>query len=170
MNRQIIQGDALEKLKEIDDNSIDLLCSDFPYGYSFMNKSWDKALVDIPTLKECLRVLKPGSWAFVMCAPRQDVLSHMIVNLSDAGFKTNFTSIYWAYSTGFPKAANTSKLVDKRGGRIGHNTKTIKEKIKNYFKKSALTLSEFNQKCGFEASGYLRKSSTWQSVLPSSNK
>jgi site-specific DNA-methyltransferase (adenine-specific) len=51
-----------------------------------------------------------------MSSPRQDVLSRMIVNLQDAGFETNFTSIYWTYASGFPKAANVSKLVDKRLG------------------------------------------------------
>ena len=28
MNRQILHGDALEKLKTLDDNSIDLICTD----------------------------------------------------------------------------------------------------------------------------------------------
>ena len=49
-----------------------------------------------------------------MSSPRQDVLCKMILNLIDAGFETNFTSIYWTYASGFPKAANVSKLVDKR--------------------------------------------------------
>ena len=81
-----------------------------------MNKAWDAKLVSVETWKECLRVLKPGSFACVMSSPRQDVLSRMIVNLQDAGFRTDFTSLYWTYASGFPKAANISKLVDKRGG------------------------------------------------------
>ena len=31
-----INGDCLEELKKLDDNSIDLLCTDPPYGYGFM--------------------------------------------------------------------------------------------------------------------------------------
>jgi hypothetical protein len=81
-----------------------------------MNKDWDKAVISTDIWKEVLRVLKPGSFAAIMSSPRQDVLSRMIVNLQDAGFRTDFTSIYWAYASGFPKAANVSKLVDKRGG------------------------------------------------------
>ncbi len=114
LNRTILQGDVFEKLTEIPDESIDQIVTDPPYGYSFMNKDWDKAVVKTDVWRECLRVLKPGSFAFVMSAPRQDVLSRMIVNLTDAGFVTNFTSIYWAYASGFPKAANISKLVDKK--------------------------------------------------------
>lgn len=117
MNRQILHGDAIHKLKEIGDNTIDLMATDPPYGYSFMNKNWDKAIISVEIWRECLRVLKAGAFAFVMSAPRQDVLSHMIVNLTDAGFVTNFTSIYWAYGVGFPKAANISKLVDKKLGK-----------------------------------------------------
>lgn len=113
---QILQGDSAQLLKSFPDNSIDLVVTDPPYGYSFMGKDWDKAVPSVDVWKECLRVLKPGAFAFVMSAPRQDVLSQMIVRLSEAGFDTSFTSIYWTYASGFPKAANVGKLVDKRLG------------------------------------------------------
>src|SRR6266496_233499 len=100
----------------MESDSIDLLVTDPPYGYSFMNKDWDKAVIGVDTWKECLRVLKPGAFAFIMSSPRQDVLCKMILNLIDAGFRTDFTSIYWSYASGFPKAADVSKLVDKRQG------------------------------------------------------
>ena len=58
--------DALTILAGLESDSIDLLCTDPPYGISFMGKEWDKALPDINVWKECLRVLKPGSLAFVM--------------------------------------------------------------------------------------------------------
>lgn len=127
----IIQGDCLEKMKELQAESIDLVVTDPPYGYSFMGKDWDKAIVGIPTWRECLRVLKPGGFAFVMSAPRQDVLARMMINLADAGFETGFTSIYWAYATGFPKAMNMGKAVDKRLGVertevIGKRTRNVK--------------------------------------------
>ena len=34
--------------------------------------------------------------------------------LEDVGFDVSFTPIYWAYATGFPKALNIGKAVDKR--------------------------------------------------------
>jgi len=115
-NRTILQGDVLEKLKEIPEESIDCIVTDPPYGYSFMNKDWDKVVVSSDVWRECLRVLKPGSFAFVMSAPRQDVLMRVMTNLERAGFQTGFTSIYWAYASGFPKAMNVSKAVDKKLG------------------------------------------------------
>lgn len=112
----IIHGDSLEKLKDLESDSVDLLCTDPPYGYSFMGKSWDKTLPDIGIFKECFRVLKPGAFAFVMSAPRSDVCARMMLMLEDAGFEIGFTPIYWTYASGFPKAMNIGKMVDKREG------------------------------------------------------
>ena len=116
MDNKILYGDCADTLKSIADNTVDLIVTDPPYGYSFMHLDWDKALPSLESLKECLRVLKPGAFAFIMASPRQDVLARMICRLQDAGFETGYTSIYWAYATGFPKANSTSMLVDKRAG------------------------------------------------------
>ena len=111
---KLICTDCREGMKNIPDGSIDLIVTDPPFGYSFMGKDWDRALVDIDTWKECLRILKPGAFAFIMCAPRQDVLSRQIINLEEAGFITGFTSLYHCYASGFPKAQNISKAIDKK--------------------------------------------------------
>ena len=143
MNRQLINGDCLEELKKLDDNSVDLLCTDPPYGYGFMGKHWDtfkekdstksqqvgwmspgmkkdtygmKEFFD-PIWTECLRVLKPGAMAFVMSAPRSDVQTIMSQTLRDAGFDISFTPIYWTYASGFPKAMNVSKMLEKNGNQ-----------------------------------------------------
>lgn len=116
MNNHILIGDALDELKKLENDSIDLVCTDPPYGYSFMGKDWDKAVPHVEIWEECLRVLKPGAFCFVMSAPRSDVQMHMIQNLSEAGFRLDFTPIYWTYASGFPNAGNIGKLVDKRLG------------------------------------------------------
>lgn len=112
----VIHGDSLQELSKLDSESVDFVCTDPPYGYSFMGKAWDKAVPSIELWRECLRVLKPGGFINVMSAPRSDVLSRMIVNIEDAGFRVDFTPIYWTYASGFPKAGNIGKLVDKRLG------------------------------------------------------
>lgn len=66
--------------------------------------------------KECLRVLKPGAFMFMCMTPRQDSLARAIVGIEDAGFKIGFTSMYWTYAGGFPKARNISKEIDKKLG------------------------------------------------------
>ena len=108
--------DCLEGLKELPDDSVDLLATDPPYGIGFMGKDWDKALPDKEIWAECFRVLKAGAFAFVMSIPRADCLSRMIISLEDAGFWVNFTPIFWCFASGFPKAQNIGKAVDKRRG------------------------------------------------------
>jgi len=116
VENKILHGDSLDLLKDMDDNSVDSVVTDPPYGYSFMGKDWDKALPPIEIWKECVRVLKPGGFAFVMSAPRSDVHSRMCLMLEEAGFRIDFTPIAWTYATGFPKAMNIGKAVDKREG------------------------------------------------------
>ena len=109
-------GNSAIVLRQFQDACFDELVTDPPYGISFMGKDWDKALPDPEVWKQCLRVLKPGAFAFVMCIPRADCLSRMIISLEDAGFRVDFSPIYWCFASGFPKAQNIGKAVDKRFG------------------------------------------------------
>jgi len=105
-----------------------------------MGKQWDKAIPSIDIWKECLRILKPGAFAFIMCIPRQDCLSRMIVSLDNAGFNINFTSLYHVFASGFPKAMSISKAVDKRLG--------AKRKILGYAERFGREGRKAN--CGFK--------------------
>ncbi|GAH29263.1 unnamed protein product, partial [marine sediment metagenome] len=132
---KLICADCQEGMRYIPNGSIDLIVTDPPYGYAFMQKNWDKALVSVKTWEECLRVLKPGAFAFIMCAPRQDVLSRQIINLEEAGFITGFTSLYFTYASGFPKAQNISKAIDKKECRKQLTEKLGRRPTKEEFKK-----------------------------------
>lgn len=115
MEQHLLLGDSKEVLKTLQDNSVDLLATDPPYGIEFMGKSWDKVLPDKEIWSECYRVLKPGSFIAVMSSPRSDVLYRMIKDLEDAGFDMSFSPILWTYHSGFPKATDTKKMIEKRG-------------------------------------------------------
>ena len=72
-----------------------------------------------------------------MSAPRSDVQSRMMVRLEDAGFNIGFTPIYWTYATGFPKATNVGKAVDRK--------LNVKQKVVGQKKAGALSgNSKFN--------------------------
>jgi DNA modification methylase len=116
MEQHLLLGDSKDVLKTIKDGSIDLLATDPPYGIEFMGKSWDNVLPPKDIWTECYRVLKPGAFIAVMSSPRSDVLYRMIKDLEDAGFDMSFSPILWTYHTGFPKAGDTSKMIDKRFG------------------------------------------------------
>ena len=141
----IKNGNSLELLKEIKSDTVDCMVTDPPYGISFMNKDWDKAVPDIAIWKECLRVMKPGAFAFVMCSPRSDVQAEMVIKLKEAGFQVNYSPLYWCYLSGFPKAMNISKAVDRKLGyertRVQHSQSLShhSEELKYGFKNEIIT-------------------------------
>lgn len=110
---EIRQGDSREELKAVAAASVDLVCTDPPYGIFFMGRSWDKALPDPAIWRECLRVLKPGGFALVMSGARSDCLWRLCRDLEEAGFDIALSPIYWVYRSGFPKALDLGKDFDK---------------------------------------------------------
>lgn len=121
---EIVCGDVFEVLKGFPDESVDLVVTDPPYGYSFMGKNWDRAVPSVEVWKECLRVLKSGAFAFVMSSPRQDVLSQMIVRLGIAGFDMGFSSIYWTYAC----LSEDTEVLTENGWEQLRNTNRYKGK------------------------------------------
>jgi site-specific DNA-methyltransferase (adenine-specific) len=106
-------GDCLEVMKQIDDNSVDTIITDPPYGIRFMGNKWDYDVPSIEIWKECLRVLKPGGTALIFAGSRTQ--HRMAVNIEDAGFILK-DCIMWLYGSGFPKAMDISKELDKKAG------------------------------------------------------
>ena len=94
---RLICGDCLPTLKRFEENSVDCVVTDPPYGIGFMGKEWDRALPPKETFQECFRVLKPGGLAFVMSSPRQDVLWRMMAMLEEVGFELKQSFISWIY-------------------------------------------------------------------------
>jgi DNA modification methylase len=109
----ILQGDNLENLKKLEDNSIDSVVTDPPYGLSFMNKKWDYDVPSVEFWKEVYRVLKPGGHVLSFGGTR--TYHRMVVNIEDAGFEIR-DQIMWLYGSGFPKSHNIGKAVDKLQG------------------------------------------------------
>lgn len=135
----IIHGDSLEELRALEDESIDAVVTDPPYGLGntspaqvaeclkawssgqtwipkgrgFMDKSWD-AWVPPPELwREVFRVLKHGGHALVFAGSRTQDLMSMSLRL--AGFEVRDT-LQWLYGSGFPKSHNVSKAIDAMYG------------------------------------------------------
>lgn len=109
---RIYCADCEKLLPALREESIDVIVTDPPYGWDFMGKDWDKALVPKKVWAECLRVMKPGAFAFIMSGPRLDCLSQMAARISGAGFNISFTPIFWVYATGFPKAYNVANGIE----------------------------------------------------------
>jgi len=76
MKNKIIQGDCLEKLKKIDDKSIDVVITDPPYGLDFPYLSYSDTREN---LKEIISVFVPevmriSNRVYILCGPTQITL------------------------------------------------------------------------------------------------
>ena len=110
---KLLHGDCLAQMKTLDDNSVDSIVSDPPYGISFMAKKWDYDVPSVEVWKEAMRVLKPGGHALIACGTRTQ--HRMVCNIEDAGFEIRDV-VSWIYGSGFPKSLNISKAIDKAAG------------------------------------------------------
>lgn len=136
---EIRNGDCLELLRAMEDNSVDSIVTDPPYGLSqckpkhiaealgcwlagepyepkgkgFMGKSWDAFVPGPEVWRECLRVLKPGGHMAVFAGSRTVDLMGIAVRL--AGFEIR-DQLQWIYGSGFPKSLDVSKAIDKAAG------------------------------------------------------
>ena len=113
MSHQIIQGDNVATLKTLEDNSIDSIITDPPYGIEFLGKDWDTNTGAVETWQECLRVLKPGGYLLAFSAAR--TYHHLATNIESVGFEIR-DQLMWLYASGFPKAQDIGKAIQRRQG------------------------------------------------------
>ena len=114
----IVQGDNIEVMEKIKENTVDSCISDFPYNLSFMGKKWDtsenfydwcyKRAVGL------YRIMKPGGYVCIFGHPKTN--HRMKSAFEDAGFKI-VEEIDWVYLTGMPKNQDIGKLFDKKAGK-----------------------------------------------------
>ena len=110
---KIIEGDCIQKMREMPDCSIDAIVTEPPYGIGFMGKSWDCSVPGLEWAHECLRVLKPGGHMIAFSSTR--TCHRLGVAIEDAGFEIRDT-IHWVYTSGFPKNHDISKAIDREAG------------------------------------------------------
>lgn len=129
---ELRQGDCVELMRALPENSIDAIVTDPPYGLSpdgkartwddiedgktrggFMGKGWDAAVPGVTWARECHRVLKPGG--FIVAFGGQRTIHRLTVSLEDAGFSIR-ELFGWLQWQGFPKSLDASKALDAHHG------------------------------------------------------
>ena len=140
MGTKIIQGDCIEQMKLLEENSVDAIITDPPYNLSsivkrfgkegsapaqfgkdgsfsrlpkgFMGKEWDNEIAfGTEVWIEALRVLKPGGFLLSFGGTR--TYHRMVCGIEDAGFECRDT-ISWNFGSGFPKSFNIRKNMEKQ--------------------------------------------------------
>jgi len=110
---QLIRGDCLEVMATLEENSIDTIITDPPYGLEFMGKDWDHGVPGVPFWTAALRVAKPGAMLLAFGGTRTH--HRLMVAIEDAGWEIRDV-IMWVYGSGFPKSHDISKAIDKAAG------------------------------------------------------
>jgi len=113
----IINGDCLEEIKKMGDNSVDSVVTDPPYELGFMGKKWDASGIayNVDLWKECLRVLKPGGHLLAFGGTR--TYHRMAVAIEDAGFEIR-DMLEWIYASGFSKGNTWNKGKKRTSERL----------------------------------------------------
>jgi len=110
---RLIRGDCLEVMATLDENSIDSVITDPPYGLNFMGQHWDHGVPGIAFWREARRVAKPGATLLAFGGTRTH--HRLMCAIEDAGWETH-NVIMWVCGSGFPKSHDISKAIDKAAG------------------------------------------------------
>lgn len=137
---KIYNGDCLEVMRTLDENSVDSVVTDPPYGLveprsggqgsgqafserteerkesrrgGFMGKKWDACVPGIEFWVEALRVAKPGAYLLAFGGTR--TVHRLTCAIEDAGWEIR-DCLMWVYGSGFPKSMDVSKQIDKTFG------------------------------------------------------
>jgi site-specific DNA-methyltransferase (adenine-specific) len=133
-NYKLYQGNMLDMLDVVEENSIDSIVTDPPYELNFMNKGWDNAGISFKkeTWEKCYKALKPGGHLLAFGGTR--TYHRIACAIEDAGFEIR-DCIMWLYGSGFPKSMNIGLSIDKKNGVespvVGQNQDILKKQAKD---------------------------------------
>lgn len=122
-------------LKGVQKNSLDAIITDPPYGISFQNNDWDKALPKKEIWESSLECLKPGAFGAVFSSIR--LMHRLMVDLEDTGFIIKDV-LFWSYLNGMPKSRDIGLDIDKELGVKSKKIGTYKY-VQGYKKNGADT-------------------------------
>jgi DNA modification methylase len=119
---QLLEGDCLEVLGEMEPESVDAIVTDPPYGIGFQHERWDSTAIREAAAQaghdrlnpneafeawcriwaaECRRVMKPGAFLAAFGSPR--TYHRLACGVEDAGLEIRDT-LMWLYSEGMSKS------------------------------------------------------------------
>jgi site-specific DNA-methyltransferase (adenine-specific) len=110
---RVVNRDCLAGMRELEENSVDAIVTDPPYGISMMGKDWDKGVPGIPYWQEALRVAKPGAHLLACGGTRTH--HRLMIAIEDAGWEIR-DCLMWVHGGALPKSLDVGKAIDKAAG------------------------------------------------------
>lgn len=109
---RVFTGDMRRVLPKLPTNHYHACVTDPPYELGFMGRGWDRSGVAFQpeTWEAVLRVMRPGAHLLAFGGSR--TFHRIACAIEDAGFEIRDT-LMWLYGSGFPKALDVSKAIDK---------------------------------------------------------
>ena len=112
-NLSLYCGDLRDVLPTLPEASVDFVCTDPPYGLSFMEKDWDHEVPGPEYWRAIARVCKPGALMLAFGGTR--TYHRLTCAIEDAGWEIR-DCLMWLYGQGMPKCGDIGKLIDKSKG------------------------------------------------------
>jgi len=112
-NISLYQGNCLDVLAALPEASVDYVCTDPPYGISFMGKDWDHEVPGPEYWRAVARVCKPGALMLAFGGTR--TFHHLTCAIEGAGWEIR-DCLMWLYGSGMPKCGDIGKMLDKAKG------------------------------------------------------
>jgi site-specific DNA-methyltransferase (adenine-specific) len=103
MSWEVIEGDCLDVMADMEPGSVDAVVTDPPYGLQFMAKHWDRGVPGPAFWYQAFEVLKPGGHLLAFGGTR--TFHRLAVAIEDSGFEIR-DCLSWMYGSGFPKSLN----------------------------------------------------------------
>jgi DNA modification methylase len=117
---RLIPGDCVEVMKGMEENSVDSIVCDPPYGFRFMGRDFDDLGEGTQQqewhrrwAEQALRVLKPGGHLLAFGGTR--TYHRLACAVEDAGFECR-DSLAWVTGSGMPKGQDLGRKVEAYAG------------------------------------------------------
>lgn len=136
---EVWNGDSVELLKQIPDNTVHAIVTDPPYGLGkvpdirvvldhwlsgreyrptgggFMGAEWDAFVPGPAVWHECMRILRPGGFCVAFSGTRTVDLLGLAMRLAHFEVRDLFS---WNQFQGFPKSLDISRAIDDHHGAV----------------------------------------------------
>ena len=180
----VYRGDCLAWLRSLEDESVDAVVTDPPYGLSkppkiedvlqawldgvqyehggggFMGHEWDAFVPGPAVWREVARVLKPGGHAVVFAGTR--TVDVMGVALRLAGLEVRDLG-RWCYWSGFPKSMDISKAIDRQDAVREQETRRYR--FTAWVRSTGLTSRQIDDATGTNMGGHYTTAASQPAVM-----